>query len=121
MEYARVAAARVPLECCMDVLRVGILYVWLENVFDILTCNTKFIQHYLGVRYSLKEAWRSKPIFGAEDLLQVLNRFMDLSIRSKIQYAFIIQLLSYTGSRPGALLASPHYNESIAYKVRIPI
>ena len=69
----------------------------LRMSFDILTCNTKFIQRDLGVRYSLKEARKSKPIFGAEYLFQVLNhywRFMDLSIRSKIQSAFKNQLLS---------------------------
>ena len=36
MEYARVVAARVTLGCGLDVLGVGILYVWLENVLDIV-------------------------------------------------------------------------------------
>lgn len=97
----------------------------------MLTIRYQYITNFLAAEYCLDLSERPKPILTVDDLFQILHYHWASDTdtypieRQRVQQAFLMLLLVYTASRPGAIIESSSYagtNEALRYgNIRIRV
>lgn len=92
--------------------------------------NYQYIETVLLVTHDIQDVIREKDLIDSVDFRELLEYlWIDDPLefqhpRCRPQIAFLIQILAYTGARPGTVVVSSAYandNDSLKYKVRISL
>lgn len=90
----------------------------------------QYIETVLPITHDVQDVIREKDLIDSVDFRELLEYlWIDDPLdyqhpRYRAQIAFLIQILAYTGARPGTVVVSSSYandNDSLKYKVRISL